>query len=95
MINGLFQNGDVIEACVLLEEMLGSRFPPQISTFGEILSWLCKRDMVGKALELLTLMVRKNFFPGPKAWEILLLSSEIELTSLKSLETTLEDILGI
>ncbi|CAK9323399.1 unnamed protein product [Citrullus colocynthis] len=95
MINGLFQNGDVIEACVLLEEMLGSRFPPQISTFGEILSWLCKRDMVGKALELLTLMVGKNFFPGPKAWEILLLSSEIELTSLKSLETTLEDIVGI
>ncbi|XP_022983450.1 pentatricopeptide repeat-containing protein At2g38420, mitochondrial [Cucurbita maxima] len=95
MISGLFHNGDVIEACILLEEMLVSRFPPQISTFGEILSWLCKRDMVGKALELLTLMVGMNFSPGPKAWETLLLSSESELTPVKSLETTLEDLGGI
>ncbi|KGN58708.1 pentatricopeptide repeat-containing protein At2g38420, mitochondrial [Cucumis sativus] len=95
MIDGLFHNGEVIEACVLLEEMLGSRFPPQISTFSEILSWLCKRHMVGKAVELLALMVGKNFSPGPKAWEILLLSSESELTSVKSLETTLKDLVGI
>ncbi|XP_022157334.1 pentatricopeptide repeat-containing protein At2g38420, mitochondrial isoform X2 [Momordica charantia] len=95
MINGLFNNGEVIEACIILEEMLGGCFPPQISTFGEILSWLCKRGMVGKALELLTLMVGKNFSPGAKAWEILLLSSGNELTSVKSLETTLGDLVGV
>ncbi|PON53574.1 Pentatricopeptide repeat [Parasponia andersonii] len=80
MLNGLFGKREIVEACVLMEEMLDKCLCLRCSTCDEIISRLCQRGLVCRALEFLEKMIGKNVAPGARAWEAVVLSAGSEIS---------------
>ncbi|KAB1224524.1 hypothetical protein CJ030_MR2G016413 [Morella rubra] len=90
MLEGLVSKGEIIEASVLLEEMLERRFcTSRCATVDEVVLGLCQRGFTCKAVELVQKLVDKNVAPGAMAWEALLLSSGSKLTFSETILTGL------
>ncbi|KAE8731039.1 hypothetical protein F3Y22_tig00002841pilonHSYRG00216 [Hibiscus syriacus] len=70
--------GEILEAFVLVEEVLHKCHFHEGLTFDEVICGLCQRGLVCKALEFVGKMVVKNISPGARAWEALLLSLKLD-----------------
>ncbi|KAJ8753769.1 hypothetical protein K2173_000023 [Erythroxylum novogranatense] len=79
MVDGLTSNGEVNEACALMVDALDKGLCAQSLAFDELICGLCRRRLISEAFGLLDKLVEKNASPGVRAWEELLLSSELDL----------------
>ncbi|KAK7374025.1 hypothetical protein VNO80_07448 [Phaseolus coccineus] len=79
MLVGLVGEGEIGEACFLLEEMLEKCFFSRSSTFDHIIFQMCQKSLIAEAIELTKKIVAKSFVPGARAWEALLLKSGYKL----------------
>lgn len=77
LVGGLVKVGEIDEACRLFKVILDKGLPLPSSTFDEVICALCQRGFAGEALNLLKETVGKNFAPGIRAWEALLIVSKL------------------
>ncbi|KAL5697940.1 hypothetical protein ACHQM5_029037 [Ranunculus cassubicifolius] len=89
MINGLMNEGEAVEACKLVGDMLSRGFVPASLTCDEFICWLCKRGLVFEALQVLKAVGEKGGTPGDSAWEALISVSELSLEETTSLDLIL------
>ncbi|WCJ27956.1 Pentatricopeptide repeat (PPR) superfamily protein [Euphorbia peplus] len=81
MIDGLISNGKVMEASVLLEEVLDNKdLRSESLRFDKMICGLCQVGARDKAMELVERMVSKNMFPSVSAWEALVVGYRDNMT---------------